>query len=221
MRSPMLATVLRIVLVIGVLDVTGTAQIDDSSSPTSRPNAPATSTASGQQDIGSSTAQASTASEARQEIAKDAEIPVESSKIHWHLGTISVGAAYSSGPYYPPYGFYPYGPYGWYPGGWVGSAFWYPLWGGYPFYPAGSFAYNGGRGELRLAADPRQAEVYIDGAYAGTADQLKTMWLDPGAYDLTVSAKDREAFHQRVYVLSGKSLKITAKLGSGEAKQKL
>src|SRR4029077_1247944 len=50
------------------------------------------------------------------------------------------------------------------------------------------------------------------GAYAGTADRLKSMWLDPGAYDLTVSAKDRESFHQRVYVLSGKSLKITAKL---------
>ena len=145
---------------------------------------------------------------------KTPDIPVEKSKIHWHLGTISVGAGYASGPYYDPYGSYPFGPYGFYPGDWVYSSFAYPLWGPYPFYPAGSFDYNGGRGEIRLTADPKQAEVYIDGAYAGTADRLKNIWLDPGAYDLTVSSKDRESFHQRIYILSGKSLKIMAKLGS-------
>jgi hypothetical protein len=95
------------------------------------------------------------------------------------------------------------------------------MWGGYPYYGPGSFNYDNGRGEVRLTADPKVAEVYIDGAYAGTADRLKSMWLDPGAYDLTVSAKDRESFHQRVYVLSGKSLKITAKLGTDGAKEKL
>lgn len=148
------------------------------------------------------------------------DLPVEKSKVHWRLGTISVGAGYSSGPYYP-YGYYPFSPYGYYPGDWVYSSFAYPLWGPYPFYPAGSFAYNGGRGEIRLIAEPKQAEVYIDGAYAGTADRLKNMWLDPGAYDLTVSSKDRESFHQRIYILSGKSLKITAKLGSDLGKEKL
>jgi hypothetical protein len=146
--------------------------------------------------------------------AKTTDVPVEKSKIHWRLGTISVGAGYSSRPYYGPYAYDPFGPYGFYPGDWVYSSFTYPLWGPYPFYPAGSLAYNSGRGEIRLTAEPKQAEVYIDGAYAGTADRLKNMWLDPGAYDLTVTSKDRESFHQRVYVLSGKSLKITAKLGS-------
>jgi hypothetical protein len=160
-------------------------------------------------------------SPAEETAARDAEIPVEKSKIRWHLGTISVGVGYSSGPYYGPYGFYPYGPYGLYPGDWVYSSLWYPMWGGYPYYGPGSFNYNSGRGEVRLTADPKVAEVYIDGAYAGTADRLKSMWLDPGAYDLTVSAKDRESFHQRVYVLSGKSLKITAKLGSDGTKEKL
>ena len=160
-------------------------------------------------------------SPAEETAARDAEIPVEKSKIRWHLGTISVGTGYSSGPYYGPYGFYPYGPYGLYPGDWVYSSLWYPVWGGYPYYGPGFFNYNNGRGEVRLTADPKVAEVYIDGAYAGTADRLKSMWLDPGAYDLTVSAKDRESFHQRVYVLSGKSLKITAKLGSDGTKEKL
>jgi hypothetical protein len=38
------------------------------------------------------------------------------------------------------------------------------------------------------------------------------MWLEPGAYDLSVSSKDHEPFHRRIYVLSGRSLKIAAKL---------
>jgi hypothetical protein len=76
-----------------------------------------------------------------------------------------------------------------------------------------------GTGEGRLIADPKAAEVYINGGYAGTADKLKTLWLDPGAYDLTVSAAGRQPFHQRLYVLSGKSLKITAKLSAEAAKE--
>ena len=148
-------------------------------------------------------------------------MPSEAGKLHLRLGTVWVGAGYShfSGAY--PY-FYPWGPYGFYPEAWVAASFWYPMWGPYPFYGPGYFAYNDGRGELRLAAEPKGAAVYIDGAYAGTADRLKSMWLDPGAYDLTVSADQHDSFQQRVYVLSGKSLKITAKLNtSSGVKEKL
>jgi hypothetical protein len=62
--------------------------------------------------------------------------------------------------------------------------------------------------------------VYIDGEYAGAAEKLKTLWLDPGAYDLAVSAPGREDLHERLYVLSGKSLKITAKLHTAVVKEK-
>jgi hypothetical protein len=51
------------------------------------------------------------------------------------------------------------------------------------------------------------------------ADKLKTLWLDPGAYDLTLSADGREDFHERLYVLSGKSLKISAKLDPEQTKE--
>src|SRR5215470_12459421 len=148
--------------------------------------------------------------------AKESEDSADKGKTRLRLGTVWLGASYTrySGPYY-----YPYGPYGFYPGDWVYGSLWYPLWPAY--YPPGHFDYNDGRGEIRLTADPKVAEVYIDGAYAGTADRLKTMWLDPGAYDLTVSAADRESFHQRVYVLSGKSLKIAAKLNANSSKEKL
>jgi hypothetical protein len=94
----------------------------------------------------------------------------------------------------------------------VGASLWYPVWGPSAFYGSGYFSYNNGRGEVRLTVDPKDARLYIDGGYAGTADKLKSLWLDPGAYDLSVSAPAREDFHERLYVLSGKSLKITAKL---------
>jgi hypothetical protein len=171
-----------------------------------------------QQTQGSAAAAAANAEAGNPESGPSSEITSEARKLHLRLGTVWVGAAYShfSGPY-----FYPYGPYGFYPGNWVTASFWYPVWGPYPFFGPGYFAYNVGRGELRLAAEPKGAEVYIDGGYAGTADRLKDMWLGPGAYDLAVSASGYEAFHQRVYVLSGKTLKITAKLGTAGEKEKL
>jgi hypothetical protein len=146
--------------------------------------------------------------------------PAEKKNFRWRLGTVSVGAGYShfSGPYYPCSYPYWYAPVGYYPADWVAASVWYPLWSPYPRYGPGSFSYNSGRGEVRLTTEPKAAEVYIDGGYAGTADKLKNLWLDPGAYDLTVTAAGLEDFHQRVYVLSGKTLKITAKLSASKEK---
>jgi hypothetical protein len=76
---------------------------------------------------------------------------------------------------------------------------------------------------VRLTTEPKDASVYLNGGYAGTADHLKTVWLEPGAYDLSVSASNYTTYEQRIYVLSGKSLKITAKLGAalpGEKQEK-
>ncbi len=154
--------------------------------------------------------------------SSDKDAPAEKRKFRLRLGGISVGAGYShfSGPYYYPYG-YPvgYAPFGFYPGDWVAASFWYPIASPYSYYSADAFRYGDGRGEIRLTADPKEAKVYIDGGYAGTADKLKTLWLDPGAYDLTVSAAGREDFHQRLYVLSGKSLKISAKLDPEQTRE--
>jgi hypothetical protein len=136
---------------------------------------------------------------------------VSDSKWHLHLGTISFGAGYDhfSSPHYP-YAFYPYSSY--YP-----SLLWDPYWG--YLYPAAYFNYNDGKGEVRLAA-PKQADVYLDNAYAGKAEKLKSIWLKPGAYDLSVSDADRASFHRRIYVFSGKSLKIAAKLEPPKSEEK-
>jgi len=137
------------------------------------------------------------------------------------LGTITVGgffAHHSGYPYYPylryPHYYSGYGPFFWDPLGWPYYAPFY-----HPAYFTG-FARAEDKGEVRLSAEPKTAEIYLDGGYAGTADSLKTMWLDPGAYELTVSAKDRQPFHRRIYVLTGKTLRISAPLlpGPPEAK---
>lgn len=130
-----------------------------------------------------------------------------SHRYHLRLGTVALNAGYISGPLWSAYGPYAYYPY-------YASAFWDPFWGPfgpYSYYPA-DLAYGNGKGQIELKADPKTAEVYIDGAYAGTVQHLKNFWLDPGAYDVSISAAGREPFQQRVYVLTGKTLNISAKL---------
>lgn len=141
-----------------------------------------------------------------------------SDKTHFRLGSVTVGAGYAHFPnsFYAG-GFWPYSfyPYRFYP-----LAFGYdPFYYGYPLFYAPyvpDLVYGSGKGEVKLAAEPKiaskTASVYLNGAYAGTARNLKSMWLEPGAYDLSLSAPGQQEFHQRIYVLSGKSLKIAAKL---------
>ncbi len=128
-----------------------------------------------------------------------------SHRYHLRLGTVALGAGYISGPFW-----YPYGAYGYYPYyGAVFDPFWAPF---SPYYFPASIAYGEGKGQIELKADPKDAAVYIDDAYAGTVHRLKNIWLDPGAYDLSIRAAGREPFQQRVYVLTGKTLNINAKL---------
>jgi hypothetical protein len=141
-----------------------------------------------------------------------------SHRYHLRLGTVAFSGAYISGPLW-----YPYAPYGYYP--YYGAAF-EPFWGPFsPYYYPVSLAYGADKGQIQLKADPKDAAVYIDGAYAGTVQHLKNIWLDPGAYDVSISSAGREPFQQRVYVLTGKTLSISAKLtrqvvtGTKEEKQ--
>jgi hypothetical protein len=133
-------------------------------------------------------------------------------KLHLRLGTISLGAGYSrlSGPAY-----YPYEPR-FYPLAWEYSPFSLPYWG--PAFPHDFFAYGSDKGEVKLAVEPKTAEVYLNQAYAGTADHLRSIWLEPGAYDLSLRAAGRDVSNRRIYVLSGKSVKIAAKLVTNSPK---
>ena len=121
------------------------------------------------------------------------------------LGGITVGVGYThySGRFYPYYYDPFYSPYG------------YPYWGSYygawaPFYGPGYGwdVRSATKGEVRLASSFPDAEVYINGAYAGPVRKLRTMWLDPGAYDLEVRPANQPVAQKRVYVLSGKKLDV-------------
>ncbi len=119
------------------------------------------------------------------------------------LGGVMIGAGYShfSGSRLG----YGYGPgYGW-PYGYD------PFLYGYGFHPGffTGFGYGPSLGEIKLKSDDPNAWVYLDGALAGKAEKLKRMWLEPGVYDLELRSGNRR-FGQKVYVLSGKTLRLTA-----------
>ena len=140
-------------------------------------------------------------------------------KTHVRLGGVFVSASYT---HFPDRFFYPYWPYGFYPYSFAYAPFFYgPFYSPYygPFYGPyyTGFSYAADKGEVKLSANPKDAQVYVDGAYAGTADHLKKIWLDSGAYNISISAPGRETFEQRIYVLSGKSLKIEARLAPGKS----
>jgi hypothetical protein len=112
------------------------------------------------------------------------------------LGSVSVGAGfgYDYGPFWPGY----YTPFG------------YGPFIGYPFYPSPVFlAPQPDKGQVNLQGSYDDSEVYLDDAYAGTAASLKKFWLAPGVYELEVRPKNQPAKKKRIYVLTGKTLKVS------------
>lgn len=122
------------------------------------------------------------------------------------LGGVMVNAGYSrwSGPWGP---------------GWWGPAYGFNPWIGYPFgsyfYPGfwGGYGWASDKGEVKLIASDKEAEVYIEGAYAGTAGRLKSMWLDPGVYNIEVRRANSvdQPYRKKIYVLTGKALRLEAR----------
>jgi len=137
-----------------------------------------------------------------------------------YLGGVSLTTGYNrfSGPGYwgtPSYGYY-------------GSQFWTPFWRSHSpydglalsgFYPDHNFQRGPNMGEIKLQAEPMTASVFINDAYAGRVQDLRTMSLEPGVYNLRVEIEGRPGFSRRVYVLSGKTLKIEANLMATKGEQ--
>jgi hypothetical protein len=91
-----------------------------------------------------------------------------------------------------------FGPYGWY-----GSYY-----GPYPYGPY--LVANVGR--VKLDTHVKEAYVFIDGSYAGTLRDLKTMMMRSGNHEISVRAPGRETFEQKIYVVAGKTLKLRPEL---------
>ena len=124
------------------------------------------------------------------------------------IGGVNVNASYWSGPaWYSAYGYAPYryyGPWGLYDPFWYSPAIHPALYGG--------FAFAGNSGEIKIQAAAKDASVYVDGAFAGTVDKLKSFRLEPGAYNLEIRDSNQGVYEKRIYVLSGKTLHLDAKM---------
>lgn len=110
---------------------------------------------------------------------------------------VIVARSYYS-PYYSPF-FY---------GGWYGYPIGYPF--GYP-YPLYYGAYRR-EGSLRLQVEPRQAEVFVDGYYAGVVDDFdgafQRLRVEPGEHEVQLYLQGYRSVHQQVYLQPDKTFNI-------------
>jgi hypothetical protein len=125
---------------------------------------------------------------------------------------------YYGRPYY--YGGY-YSPY-WYGYGWGVGLGYYGLYGyyGYPYggayypYPYGGYPYRYAAPDsaVRLEVTPKEAEVYVDGYYAGVVDDFdgafQRLRLPPGSHELTLYHDGYRAVHQTVYLQADATFKV-------------
>jgi len=150
-------------------------------------------------------------SEAQQE--ENTVISKPDHRVSVHPGGFSVGAGYSHFSGFAPLPLYSRF-WGWgYPGYWgfYDPLWWNPFW--FPYGSYGGFAPGQRKGQVKLKVEPKTAEVWIDGGYAGSVTSLKgSLWLDPGAYDFCFKAAGHENYCRRIYMLSGKDLEVLAKL---------
>jgi PEGA domain len=93
-----------------------------------------------------------------------------------------------------------------YYGGWY-APYWGPYWG-----PGYGYNYHPNAGEVKLDTKVKDAQVYINGAYAGTTKQNKSMYLRPGAYNIEIREAGRRQYAERVYVVAGKTLHLHPEL---------
>ena len=103
-----------------------------------------------------------------------------------------------------------------YYGGFYGG-FYRPYWGAYwgpywnPYY-GGYYSGNPNAGEVKLDTKVKDAQVFINGAFAGTTHQNKTMYLRPGSYNIEIKEGPNTPFAQKIYVVAGKTLHLHPEL---------
>jgi PEGA domain-containing protein len=84
------------------------------------------------------------------------------------------------------------------------APFWGPYWGGY-WGPA--YAYPNS-GEVKIDTKVKDAQVFINGAYAGTTHENKSMHLRPGNYNIEIREAGTTQYAEKVYVVAGKTLHL-------------
>jgi hypothetical protein len=108
---------------------------------------------------------------------------------------VVVGGFYR--PYYPFYA----SPY------WFGD----PWYGGYQYPPYGYYGWEP-EASVRVEVTPRDAEVYVDGYYAGTVDDFdgsfQRLRVEPGEHEIAIFREGFRTFRQKVYLARDNTFRI-------------
>ena len=89
-----------------------------------------------------------------------------------------------------------------------GPGFYNPYWGGYwgpAYYSPYAFA---NFGEVKIDTKVKDDELFINGAFAGTTKESKTLHLRLGTYNIEVKHLGESVLNERVYVAAGKTLHL-------------
>jgi hypothetical protein len=113
----------------------------------------------------------------------------------------------------------------------IGGYFYDPFFGPYPWWGPASFAYPyfpiyDDRAQVKMLVTPKDAQVYVDGYYAGVVDDFdgfgQSLPLSPGGHDITVYLEGHRTVHQRLLLTPNKSYKVRyamVSLGAGESSE--
>jgi hypothetical protein len=138
----------------------------------------------------------------------------------WYGGGRRYGGYYGNRYRYGSWGYWDYGYYDPYYWRWGYSPYYY---GGYYGYsPSYYRRYRGYRdsGAVRVMVDPERTRVYVDGYYAGVADDFdglfQRLYLPPGRHDITLRLEGYRTQHFKVYVPVDGTIKLHYDMVRGE-----
>lgn len=146
-------------------------------------------------------------------------------------GYSGYGGYYGYPYYYSPYAYWGYPGYGWGFGLGYGYGYGYGYGDYYGYYPAPY--YGGGSGgyreanvaQIRTLVDPAKTRVYVDGYYAGVADDFDGMFqrlnVSPGRHDITLKLEGYASHTFSVYGGGSEVIKLRWDMvkGTGETRE--
>jgi hypothetical protein len=112
-------------------------------------------------------------------------------------------------------------------GVYFGPRYGYPFWGPYGFYPSYPYPYYRGytaTSDVRVEVEPKNAEVYVDGNYAGIVDDFngffQRLTVPAGGHEIEIYLDGYRTLTDRRYFSPGKGYTIKEKmqrLAAGES----
>ncbi|HLH41277.1 MAG TPA: PEGA domain-containing protein [Bryobacteraceae bacterium] len=94
--------------------------------------------------------------------------------------------------------------------GFYGPVWYRPFWAGY--WGPGPYYVFPNSGAVKLDTKVKDAQVFINGAYAGTTKENKTMHLRPGSYSIEIREAGQTRLSQQVYIAAGKTIHLHPEL---------